>query len=165
MGSRVAHLAAQRHPELLSDLVLFGYPGDPARPVPPAVAPDMPPRAPTTRAGALSDFISPQVISPAIIEAYVQAALAADPVRMDWRDLDQFNESDPAKVTVPTLLMHGSRDPLAPIEAQARVFSALGSPDRQWVILAGGDHAALIEDTEPAFVAAIVNFIERPRIR
>jgi glyoxylase-like metal-dependent hydrolase (beta-lactamase superfamily II) len=31
--------------------------------------------------------------------------------------------------------------------------------------LPGGDHAALIEDTHPAFIAAIVSFLERPRRR
>jgi pimeloyl-ACP methyl ester carboxylesterase len=164
MGSLVAHLVAQRHPELISDLILFGYPRDPAKPTPIEAAPTAAPREPNTRARAISDFISPAVISQAVIDAYVKAALASDPVRADWRDLQQFNELDPAKVSVPTLLLHGERDPLTPLDAQARVFTTLGHPDRQWSILAGGDHAALIEDTAPAFVAAIVAFIERPRL-
>lgn len=162
-GSRVAHLTAQRHPELISDLVLFGYPVDPAKSTPVVNSPATPPRESNDRARAISDFISPAVTPQPVIEAYVRAALAADPVRVDWRDQQQFNELDPAKLRMPTLLMHGERDPLAPIAAQARVFTALGNPDRQWVILAGGDHAALIEDTAPAFIAAIVAFLDRPR--
>ena len=98
-----------------------------------------------------------------MIDAYVPAALAADPVRVDWRNQQtEFQALDPSKVTVPTLLMQGERDPLAPADAQARLFVGLGSHDKQWVVLSGGDHAALIEDTHPAFIAAIVAFVSRP---
>jgi pimeloyl-ACP methyl ester carboxylesterase len=164
MGSLVAQLAAQRHPALLSDLVLFGYPRDPASASPPTLADAVPLEELNTRERALSDFISPAVTPPPVVEAYVQAALATDPVRVDWRDLDQFNELDAARVTVPTLLLHGERDPLTTLENQSRLFVRLGTPDRRWVILAGGDHAALIENTLPAFVDAIVGFIGRPRL-
>ncbi len=162
MGSVVAQLTAQRHPELMSALVLFGYPRDPANPPRAMVTPAEPPREANTRERAASDFISPAVTPPAVIEAYVTAALAADPVRVDWRDQEQFGELDPAKVRVPTLLLQGERDPLAPLVSQARLFTQLGNPDRQWVILPGGDHGALVEDTQPAFVAAIVSFLQRP---
>jgi len=59
-GSIVAHLAAQQYPELLSDLILYGYPRDPAAtpPIPPT--PATPPREVNTRERAMSDFISPQ---------------------------------------------------------------------------------------------------------
>lgn len=52
-----------------------------------------------------------------------------------------------------------------PLVNAIRWHPSLGSPDRQWVILAGGDHAALIEDTAPAFVTAVVDFMERPGLR
>jgi pimeloyl-ACP methyl ester carboxylesterase len=97
------------------------------------------------------------------VTAYVDAALAADPIRVDWREQQQFAELDPTKVRVPTLVLHGERDPLTPLVAQARLFTQLGNPDRRWIILAGGDHAALVEDTQPAFIAAIVSFLERPQ--
>jgi pimeloyl-ACP methyl ester carboxylesterase len=63
------------------------------------------------------------------------------------------------------LLLHGERDPLTPLAAQARLFTGLGTADKQWVVLPHGDHAALLEDTAPAFIAAIVAFIERPRVQ
>jgi hypothetical protein len=44
------------------------------------------------------------------------------------------------------------------------LFTQLGNPDRRWIILAGGDHAALVEDTQPAFIAAIVSFLQRPKM-
>ena len=162
MGSLVGQLTVQREPDLVSAVVLFGYPRDPGTPAAVPPAPAQPPRERNTHAAAISDFISPDVTPPAVVEAYAAAALAADPIRTDWRDLQQFDELDAARVRVPVLLMHGERDPLTPLAAQARLFTGLATPDKQWVVLPGGDHAALIEDTAPAFVAAIVAFIERP---
>ncbi|MBC7840909.1 MAG: alpha/beta fold hydrolase [Gemmatimonadaceae bacterium] len=163
-GSMVAHLALQQHPTLASGVVLFGFPYDDVRKSPVAADSGEPPREANTAQNAASDFIAPNAISPRAIEAYVAAALKADPVRSDWKALHEWNELSAAKLTVPTLLLHGELDPYAPIANQATVFSHLGSPDRQWIILAGGDHAALLEATLPAFIAAITNFIERPRL-
>ena len=65
-------------------------------------------------------------------------------------------------MVTPTLVLHGERDPLTPIPAQANLFTKLGTADRQWVVLPGVDHAALIEDSQPAFIAAVVSFVSRP---
>jgi pimeloyl-ACP methyl ester carboxylesterase len=162
-GSMVAHLTLQQHPALASAVVLFGYPFGDAREIPASTDTAAPPREANTAKNAASDFIAPNAISPRAVEAYIAAALKADPVRSDWTALHEWNALSPAKLTVPTLLLHGVLDPFAPVPAQAKVFSQLGSPDRQWIILAGGDHAALLERTMPAFIAAITNFIERPR--
>jgi pimeloyl-ACP methyl ester carboxylesterase len=163
-GSVVAHFAAQRHGELISDLILYGYPRDPA--ATPAVPPTpaIPPREINTRERAISDFISPSVTSQAVIDAFVTAALKADPVRTDWNQLEEYGALDPQKITTPTLVIHGERDPLAPIAAQSHLFVALGNPDKQWVILAGGDHAAMLEDTHDAFIAAVHAFVSRPHL-
>ena len=161
-GSTVAQLLAQRHPELIANLILTGYWKDPDEKI--ALAPDtiVPLRSKTTAQAAASDFIAPNAISPRALQAYVVAALAADPVRSDWRRREQFNGLDAAKITVPTLLIQGELDPLAPTATQAKFFARLGTVDRQWVVISGGDHAVLIENTQPAFVSAMVNFIERP---
>jgi pimeloyl-ACP methyl ester carboxylesterase len=163
-GARVAQLAAQRRPELISSLILYGYPHDAAVPEPIVATAEAPPREVNTRARAVSDFVSPDAISQNVIDAYVAASLSADPIRVDWRELQQFNELDPARVGTPTLLIHGERDPLAPVEAQSHLFTKLGTADRQWVVLPGADHAALIENSQPAFIAAIVAFLERPGV-
>ena len=162
-GSMVAHLTVQQEPTLASAVVLFGYPRDPDAAIP--VTPDTgaPPRIRTTAAAAASDFLIPDAISQRAIDVYVAASLAADPVRSDWRALHEWNALAPERLAIPTLLLHGEKDPYTPIPAQAKTFTRLGSPDRQWIILAGGDHAALLERTLPAFIAAIVNFIERPK--
>jgi len=163
-GSIVSHLTAQQHPDLLSDLILYGYPRDPAAspPIPPT--PAEPPREINTRERAMSDFISPQVTTTELIDIYVVAALKADPVRADWKQLEEFRALDAAQVKNPTLLIRGERDPLAPMPGQLRVFGALGNPDKQFVVLAGGDHAAMLEDTHDAFIAAVHAFVTRPRL-
>jgi len=161
-GSMVAQLASQRTPELMSAVILFGYPGDPDRKVPEQADPETPARKPTTAEAAAEDFIAPGVISKRAIDAYVKAALAADPVRADWRRDVEWNALDPQAVHVPVLLLQAELDPLAKTDAQARLFSRLGTVDRQWVVIPGGDHAALLEDTAPRMIAAIGAFVERP---
>lgn len=164
LGALVAHLFAQRHPEALSVLVLYGYPRDVRKPVssddgPPADAP--PPRRANTAEAAASDFVTP--VDRATVDAYVAAALGADPVRADWRAWRQLSELDAARLTVPTLVLHGAADPTTSFAMQAHLFEDLGTRDRTWTELAGGDHAAHLEPAAPAFVHAIVSFVDLPR--
>lgn len=161
-GSMVSQLTSQRYPDTVGALVLFGYPVDPDRKAPDQPDPETPAKKPTTAEAAAEDFIAPGVMSRPAIEAYVKAALAADPVRMDWRRDIEWNELSPAAVHVPVLLLQAELDPLAKTDAQAKLFARLGTPDRQWVVIPKGDHAALIEDTAPKMIAAIRAFLERP---
>jgi pimeloyl-ACP methyl ester carboxylesterase len=158
----VAQLTSQQHPELLSALILFGYPADPDRKQPDQPDPDVPARTPTTAEAAASDFIAPNVISRRAIAAYVQAALAADPIKSDWRHDAEWNALAPEAVHVPVLLLQAELDPLARTDAHARLFTRLGTLDRQWVVIPRGDHAALLEDTAPRLITAIHAFLERP---
>jgi pimeloyl-ACP methyl ester carboxylesterase len=143
-------------------LILFGYPADPDRKQPEQPDADAPARKPTTAEAAAEDFIAPGVISKRAIAAYVQAALAADPVRSDWRRETEWNVLAPEAIHVPVLLLQAELDPLARTDAHARLFARLGTVDRQWVVIPKGDHAALLEDTAPRLIAAIRAFLERP---
>lgn len=164
LGALVSQLTAQRHGDLLSTVVLYGYPRDPERTYDgdPAKLPP-PEKRKTTAKAAAEDFIVDGAISKAGIDAFVAQALAADPVRMDWRGGDQWNALAPEQVTVPTLVMHGERDPYAPENNQAKLFLRLGAADRAWVVLPGCDHAAHLERCGPRFVHAVVQFVRRPR--
>lgn len=158
-GAQVAMLVAQRHPEQLSGLVLYGYPA----PTPDSALPpdrSAPPRAHTTAAAAGEDFISPAVTPTGVKEAYVRAATTTDSNRVDWRLESQFSTLDPARVRVPTLLLDGERDPYANASNHPAVFARLGTADRWWVVLPGADHAAHLE-VQTAFVNALVAFVER----
>jgi pimeloyl-ACP methyl ester carboxylesterase len=161
LGSMVAQLTSQQHPELVSALVLFGYPADPDV-TRPEHDDGVPARKPTTAEAAAEDFLAPGVISKQAIAAYVQAALAADPVRTDWRRDHEWNALSPEAVHTPVLLLQAELDPYAKLAAQARLFARLGTSDRQWVVIPRGDHAALLEDTAPRLLAAMRAFVERP---
>jgi pimeloyl-ACP methyl ester carboxylesterase len=163
-GSMVAQLAAQRAGELTEALILFGYPVGPDTEFSDSGEDqDEPPRTPTTAAAAASDFLIPGSISQRAIDEYVRHALEADPVRVDWRCLAEWNELNPAEVLVPTLLIQGEKDPFAPSARQAAFFSKLGVGDRSWVTIAGGDHALHLETPRPNFIHAMTSFLRRPR--
>lgn len=161
MGSTLAHLTAQRSPELVSSLTLFGYwrDSDQQFPIEDTAYPE-PARTPTTAEAAASDFITPGAISQKAIDAYVKASLKADPIRTDLRRYDQFNELDPAKVTVPTLILQGEFDPIGPTATQAKLFTRLGTAHKEWIVIEGGDHAAFMETPRNYFIHSLVNFLE-----
>lgn len=160
MGSMVAQLASQRTPELMSALILFGA-FDPDQRVPAHAEPAMPARRPNTAEAAAEDFRSPGAVTRRTIDAYVQAALAADPVRVDWRHDTEWNALAPEAVHVPVLLLQGELDPGSKTDGFARMFTRLGTFDRQWVVIPGGDHIAFLGNTAPRVMAAIRGFLER----
>jgi len=159
-GSMVAQLTAQKYPENIRSLTLFGYPVNPSREYSDAPNVGEPPMVATTAEAAASDFLVPGAISQNAIDTYVREALRADPIRSDWNQLHQWNGLNAADVELPTLLLQGEFDPLASTEAHAAVFSKLANPNRQWVVLAGGDHAALLETPRQRLISASVNFIQ-----
>jgi len=161
-GSSVSMLCAQQYPGKLSALVLFGFGRDVDERIPSTPDPALPPRVPNTAADGTADFITPEAISRAGVEAYVREALAANPVAVDWARMDEFNAIDPAQVKVPTLLLQCERDPLAVTAKQTKVFSRLAVSDRTWVVLPGCDHAGHVEDSQPQIVHAVAAFLDRP---
>lgn len=160
MGSTISQLVAQANPDALSSLTLFGYPHDLDVEYPPDVGDAEPAREENTAKAAASDFITPGSISEAAIDAYVTAALEADPIRVDLRGYSDYNALDPSKVTVPTLVIVGVYDPIAPAEYQAKLYMGLGTAHKQWVTVPGGDHAAFLEAPRDYFLHALTAFLE-----
>jgi len=163
LGSMVSQLTVQQAPELVSSVALFGYPFTSGTEIPIGDGSGDPSRTPTTAEAAASDFITEGSISQTAIDTYVRAALKADPVRVDWNRGHEWNALEPALVVVPTLLLQGEFDPLATTERQLSLFTQLGTSDKTWVVIPGGDHAAHLEKPRDYFIAALVGFIERPR--
>lgn len=162
LGARVAALTAQRHPDLADAVVLYGTPcNDPrARPSLPLRDPGKPGQQRNTEAAARSDFITPGAVDPAVIEAFVAAALAADPVRADWRDTHEWTMVEFAKIRAPVLAIHGDRDPVVDAACvRARLAEAAGPTALE--VLPGADHAAHLESAGPRFVAAVVGFLKK----
>ncbi len=160
MGSMIAQITAQQYPENIESLTLFGYPVSLGTTIPEDAAPAAPERRANTAAAAASDFITPGSISKKAIDEYVLQALKADPVRADWTKQNEYNQLDAKKVTLPVLLLQGEFDPIAKTDAHARIFSDFPNANKQWVVLKGGDHAALLETPRVRLISASANFFE-----
>lgn len=160
MGSTIAQLAVQRHPGLVSSLTLFGYWRDVDAELPADAPGKEPLRETNTPEEAASDFITPGSIRQAAIDAYVVAALTADPIKVDVRAADQYNALDESLIQVPTLVIAGEYDPIAPPERLSKLFMSLGTGHKQYVSVPGGDHAALLETPRPYFIHELVAFMQ-----
>lgn len=158
MGSTNSQLMVQRHPGKVASLTLFGYWRDVNSTLPADLPGIKPKRAPNTTKHAASDFITPGSISQEAIDAYVAAALEADPVRVDMRALDQFNLLDGSKINIPTLVIAGEHDPIAPAGKQVQLLLSLGTGHKQLVFVPGGDHAAYLETPRAYFIRELVAF-------
>lgn len=160
LGSTRSQLLAQRHPGLISSLILFGYPFDDDHVFPPDESGIEAKRKTNTAEAAASDFITPGSISQNAIDAYVALALKFDPIKTDLRHFDHYNELDPKKINTPTLVLQGEHDPIAATEYQAKLYTRLGTPHKQWITIPGGDHAAFMETPREYFIHALVSFLE-----
>jgi pimeloyl-ACP methyl ester carboxylesterase len=162
-GAIMAGMAALAAPAQVSSVVLFGFASDPELKFVDLTEPGAKPqRTMNTSSAAESDFISPAVTPRAVITAFVQQALRADPFLVDLKDDGDFNAFDPAKLTTPTLVLYGSADPGVDPGDAGKMFAKIAATDKQMVVLPGADHAAQLEDTHDAWIAAVVNFISRP---
>jgi pimeloyl-ACP methyl ester carboxylesterase len=169
-GALVAQLLAQKSPQMISKLVLYGSIYDPLVRYP---------RQPLfingtdggdvdgTRIknefnGAIEDFTVEGSIPPAAAIEFAEAALASDPIKAPWNFLSQFNNCDPARVNIPTLVVAGDQDPYAPLRVQSELFSNLGrGADRTWSIIADADHAVhLLDGGKERLLSIVTSFIE-----
>jgi pimeloyl-ACP methyl ester carboxylesterase len=161
-GAAQAQMAAQAAPGRMSALVLFGFVFDPDLQFADSAAPEKPQMEKNTAENATSDFISPKVTPPAVVSAFIEQALKADPVMVDLKGDAEFNDLKPDRVQVPTLVLFGANDPGVALSDAGKFFARLATHDKQMVELAGADHCAHLEDTHDAWIAAVVNFITRP---
>jgi pimeloyl-ACP methyl ester carboxylesterase len=164
-GAIMAGMAAQAAPERVSNVVIFGFAFDPELEFVEGEMPEAPAKTRNSAAAAESDFISPDVTPRIVITSFVEQALKTDPILVDVKDDTDFNAFVPSELTVPTLVLFGSEDPGMAIDEAGKMFAAILSRDKQMVVLPGADHAAQLEDTHDAWIAAIVNFINRPPVR
>ena len=160
-GSVISLLAAQTDSSDIASLTLFGFWLDLDNVAVKDPKDKSLERRINTAQAAASDFIVPGSISQRAIDGYVEAALEADPVRVDWRNEYEFLSIDPSQIDVPVLLMQGEFDPIAPTAFQAKLFSRLKTANKSWLVVAGGDHAAFMETPRPYFIRGFSDFIDR----
>ncbi|MEO6348205.1 MAG: alpha/beta hydrolase [Aquaticitalea sp.] len=161
MGSTLSLLATQQNPNRIASLTVFGYWKDLDLEIPESQSDIQLQMSINTAENAASDFITPGSISQKAIETYVKAALESDPIRVDWKDENEYNDIDPSLITVPVLILQGELDPISPTTNQAKLFTRLKSSDKSWVVISGGDHAAFMETPRKNFIHSFTAFIDR----
>ena len=164
-GGAVAQMVAQQAATKISSVILFGFLFDPDLEFADGEVTDKPQMAKNTTENAMSDFISPTITPRAVVAAFVEQAMKADPVTADLKGDGEFNVLKPQRVTVPILVMYGEDDPGISHADAGKFFSRLAAHDRQMVVLPGADHAAQLEDTHDMWVAAVANFVNRPGVK
>ena len=164
-GALVAQLAAQQHPSMMSKLVLYGSIYDPMVRYPREALykvnePNQEKR-PNTYNDAIEDFTIENTIPQEPARMFAEAALVTDPIKAVWKHLYQFNNCDPARVNVPTLVIGGDQDPYAPLHVQQELFLNLGrGSDRTWSILSDADHAGhVLDDAKDRFANIVTSFV------
>jgi len=161
MGSTSTLLATQTNAKDIASLTVFGYWQDLDTSIPENPSDMQLEKSVNTVEHAASDFITPGSISQKAIDTYVKMALVHDPIKVDWRNMSQFNRIDPSLITTPVLILQGEFDPISPTESQAKLFTRLKTADKSWVVISGGDHAAFLEGSRKHFIHSFTAFLDR----
>lgn len=170
-GALVAQLFAQKSPAHISKLILYGSIYDPlvSYPRPPLFTEEdgeqQKKAIENTFNGAIEDFTVEGSIPPAAAIEFAEAALSSDPIKAHWHYLNQFNNCDPARIHVPTLVVAGDQDPYAPLRVQSELFTNLGrGSDRTWSIIADADHAVhMLDGGKERFLNIVKSFVENSK--
>jgi alpha-beta hydrolase superfamily lysophospholipase len=87
----------------------------------------------------------PDTADKATIEAFADAILALDDSVPTGTYVDMCSKLplvDPAKITVPAIIMRGEHDGIAAVDDLVEFFRRLPNPDKQFVVMAGISHAS-----------------------
>ena len=161
MGSTLSLLATQQNANEIASLTVFGYWQDLDFEIPETPKETQLKKSTNTAENAASDFITPGSISQKAIDTYVKMALESDPIRVDWKNENEYNDIDPSLITTPVLILQGEFDPISLTANQVKLFTRLKTSDKSWVVISGGDHAAFMEAPRNQFIDSFMAFIER----
>jgi len=172
-GALKAALFAQRHPERVARLALdaFVWTGDGS----PTLAerkkrlPEFQSknRRPIDRAFVRSIFSRdhPGTADEATVEAFATAILALDDSVPTGTYVDMCSRLplvDPARITVPTLVMRGEHDGIAGIEDLLKFFARLPHADKQFTVMEGISHASFQQKNYMSVYHILHSFFSRP---
>ncbi|HEY7787310.1 MAG TPA: alpha/beta fold hydrolase [Casimicrobiaceae bacterium] len=152
-GALRAALFAERHPSRVSRLALdaFVWTGEGAptlearrAKLPEYVARN---RRPVDRAFVQSIFARdhPGCADARVVDAFADAILALDDSMPNGTYVDMCSKLplvDPARITMPTLILRGQYDGIAVLDDLVAFFKRLPNPDKQFSVMAGISHAS-----------------------
>mmetsp|Transcript_34043 Transcript_34043/g.83727 ORF Transcript_34043/g.83727 Transcript_34043/m.83727 type:complete len:371 (+) Transcript_34043:46-1158(+) len=160
-GGLVAQLYAQKHGEDINGVVLYATIFDADQKYPEEEPPATPPVVMNMMEGAMEDWTCPGLIDDEAAQAFGTDALQWDSRKVSWARLHEFNELDAAKVTIPTLVIHGEKDMYTDFEKQRKLFMDLGTRDKGWRVVAGCDHPVHLYPRERrVWMSALMGFFE-----
>lgn len=107
----------------------------------------------------------PGTADDATINAFADAILSLDDSMPTGTYVDMCSRlplTDPAKITVPTVIMRGEYDGIASFEDLARFFAALPNPDKQFIVMKGISHASFQQKNYMMVYHILRSFFEQP---
>jgi len=115
----------------------------------------------------MSQTTSLEAIPPDVVADLRGCVAGGEPQMLDLvRTFNGFKDSyddmnltakDLARITAPTLIVHGDRDPFFPVRIPAAVYSAI--PKAQLWIVPNGDHVPIYGEHEAWFQAEVLRFL------
>lgn len=105
----------------------------------------------------------PEVSEPAMVDRFASAAFSAEKKTATGPQVDMTTRLpllDPAKITVPTLMIHGQYDDVADTAGLLPFFAALPSPVKSYVIVPDAGHMAHLQRGRGVLQRAIITFLQ-----
>jgi pimeloyl-ACP methyl ester carboxylesterase len=172
-GALRAALFAERHPELVKrlalDAMVWTGAGSPTLAERRKKLPEFQARnrRPIDRAFVHSIFERdhPGTADKAVVEAFADAILALDSSVPTGTYVDmcaRLPVIDPAKITVPTLVMRGEYDGIAGIGDLIAFFEKLPNPDKQFALMPGIAHASFQQKNYALVYHLLLSFFSQP---
>ncbi|HVJ75522.1 MAG TPA: alpha/beta hydrolase, partial [Casimicrobiaceae bacterium] len=173
-GALRAGSFAERHPERVARLALDAYvwtgEGSPTleqrrRKLPEFTKTN---RRPIDRAFVHSIFQRdhPDCADMRTVDAFADAILALDDSMPNGTYVDMCSKlpvNDPAKITVPTIVMRGQYDGIAGMDDLMKFFARLPSPDKQFVVMPGISHASFQQKNYLLVYHILYAYFTQPR--
>ena len=115
----------------------------------------------------LNNEINPAVLSrdPEVGKAYASDPLVNRKVSSKWfaeatRAMEEVNEWAP-RITLPLIVMHGTEDRLASVEAAKRLFERIGASDKELVIYPGFYHELFNEPEKQEIFDRVTEWLDK----
>lgn len=100
-----------------------------------------------------------------VVDAFAEAITALDDSMPNGTYIDMCSKLplvDPAKITVPTIVMRGQYDGIAGFGDLVSFFEKLPNPDKQFTVMAGISHASFQQKNYRLVYDILGNFFARP---
>ncbi len=168
-GTQRAGVFAMEHPERVAKLILYAgfWKGtaefremnrkrieNGGKPLPPYRA--------TTEQDFRDGFAEGQ-FEEDVVEESVRVGLRMDPQRPNnFVEYANLPILDPARITVPTMIIHGEKDFAAKEEDLLPFYSRLATHDKRYVILPNAGHMLILEKDRRLFQHEVLSFFDRP---